>query len=76
MTPVSAGDRVELISMTDDPDPIPAGTKGTVVWVDDAGTVHVRWDSGRSLGLIPGEDRWRVIQNAEPAEEACAPRSQ
>ena len=62
------GDRVELISMADDPDPIPAGSKGTVVDVDDADTVHVQWDSGRSLGLLPRHDRWRKIHDAKPPQ--------
>jgi hypothetical protein len=29
--------------------------------VDDLGTVHVRWDNGSTLGLVPGEDRWEEI---------------
>jgi hypothetical protein len=58
---VDEGDRVELIKMAHDPDPIPQGSQGTVTLVDDWGTIHVTWDSGRNLGLIPGHDRWRVI---------------
>jgi hypothetical protein len=57
------GQRVEMVSMTDDPDPVPTGTKGTVQLVDAGGTVHVRWDNGRNLGMIPGQDRWRVIHD-------------
>ncbi|MDE7192983.1 MAG: DUF4314 domain-containing protein [Oscillospiraceae bacterium] len=34
-----AGTRICLDSMGDDPRPVPAGTKGTVVAVDDMGTV-------------------------------------
>lgn len=26
------------------------------MFVDDAGTVHVDWDCGSTLGRIPGED--------------------
>ena len=37
------------------------GTKGTVVCVDDIGTIHVHWDNGSSLGVAYGEDRCRVI---------------
>lgn len=51
---LKAGDRVRLVSMTDDPDPIPAGTTGTVVGVypqTDWMQVDVDWDSGRSLML-------------------------
>ena len=39
---------------------IPGG-KGTVHCVDDMGTIHVQWDCGSSLGLIPGEDDWKKI---------------
>ena len=40
----------------------PAGTEGTVQYVDDAGTVHVHWDTGGSLGLVPGEDEWELVE--------------
>ena len=53
-TNLKAGDRVRLLSMTDDPDPIPAGTIGTVVGVypqSDWTQVDVDWDNGRSLML-------------------------
>jgi hypothetical protein len=30
--------------------------------IDDLGTVHVRWDSGSTLGLVPDAgDRFRVL---------------
>lgn len=50
------GVRVRLISMGDDPNPIPEGTEGTVTYVDDLGQVGVNWDNGRSLAMIPCED--------------------
>ena len=56
-----AGTRIELISMDDPFAPVEAGTQGTVVCVDDMGTIHMRWDNGRSLGLIPGEDSFKKI---------------
>jgi hypothetical protein len=56
------GTRIELISMEDSYSPIESGTKGTVEFVDDMGTIHMRWDNGRTLGLIPGEDSFRVIE--------------
>jgi hypothetical protein len=37
------------------------GTQGTVTDVDDGGTIHVRWDNGRNLGLIPGLDTWEKV---------------
>lgn len=50
------GTRIVLDRMGDDPRPIPPGTKGTVVHVDDMGTVHCNFDNGRRLGLVPSED--------------------
>ena len=56
------GTRVELIRM-DDPynRKLVPGCHGAVRWVDDMGTIHVSWDCGSSLGLIPGEDAWKKI---------------
>ena len=54
------GDRVRLVSMTDDPDPIAAGELGTVAGVypqSDWTQVDVDWDSGRSLMLSIPPDR-------------------
>lgn len=56
------GSRIVLDCMGDDPHPIDPGTKGTVIHVDDIGTVHCVFDNGRSLGLIPGEDSFHKIR--------------
>jgi len=55
------GKTIELISM-DDPNPIEPGTKGEVVLVDSTGTLHIKWENGRSLGVIPGEDKFKIIK--------------
>ena len=47
--------------MCNDPRPIDPGTKGTVIHVDDIGTVHCSFDNGRQLGLVPGEDSFHKI---------------
>jgi hypothetical protein len=62
------GTRLELISM-DDPQAIPPGSRGTVDHVDDMGTIHMRWDCGRSLGLVPGEDSFRKLPMEEMENE-------
>lgn len=49
------GCRVSLDNMSDPYAP-PVGTKGTVLCVDDIGTIHVAWDTGSSLGVVYGED--------------------
>ena len=58
--------RVEFLGFGGEPDPytrLREGDRGTVVHVDDLGTIHVKWDSGSSLGLIPkAGDRFRVIE--------------
>lgn len=59
------GTRVVLISMGEDINPVPDGTKGTVVCVDDIGTVHVKFDNGRNLGMCPGVDRFRKLTEEE-----------
>lgn len=51
-----AGSRIRLIDMADDPRQIEKGAEGTVVLVDDIATIHVKWDNGRELGVIPGVD--------------------
>ena len=55
------GTRVQLDRMGDDPRPIPAGTKGTVSFVDDCGTVFCNFDNGRSLGVCPEVDKFHKI---------------
>lgn len=57
------GVRVELVHMNDPYNTkLFPGARGTVVSVDDIGTVHVQWDCGSSLGVVYGEDRCRVIK--------------
>lgn len=56
------GTRVELVKMDDVQAP-PIGTKGTVIGVDDIGSIMVSWDSGSSLNVVYGEDVIKVIKN-------------
>ena len=60
-----AGSRVELIRMNDPYNrSLRPGCEGTVVDVDDMGTVFVRWDCGSGLGVVLGEDEIRVLDKA------------
>ncbi len=55
------GKRVRLLYMPEDPCPIESGSTGTVDYIDDVGTIFIKWDNGRSLGLVPGVDSWEYI---------------
>ena len=59
-----AGARVELVHMNDPYNTkLFPGARGTVVSVDDIGTIHVRWDCGSSLGIVYGEDACRKLDS-------------
>ncbi len=49
------GTRVELVQMDDQQAP-PIGTLGTVIGVDDAGSLLVNWDNGSGLNAAWGVD--------------------
>ena len=51
-----AGTRVILEQMDDEQGP-PAGTMGTVLGVDDTGSLLMKWDNGSGLNVVYGEDR-------------------
>lgn len=59
--PFKKGDRIKLVSMgKDDPNPVPAGTLGTVRGKPNEfqgkWQVAVAWDNGRSLALVVPPD--------------------
>ena len=55
-----AGTRVKLVRMEVEQAP-PIGTCGTVLGVDDLGSIMVSWDNGGSLSIVYGEDLCRKI---------------
>jgi len=55
------GQRVELVYTSDPYTELKPGDRGTVSYVDDTGTVHIDWDSGSKLGLLPGIDQWKEV---------------
>jgi hypothetical protein len=63
------GTRIELIHMSDPYAPIQTGTRGTVKYVDDMGTVFPDWDDGRSLGVCLEEDSIRKLTPEEVESE-------
>ena len=54
------GTKLQLISMRNEKYPILPGTVGEVTHIDDIGNIHVRWQNGSSLAIIPEVDSLRV----------------
>jgi hypothetical protein len=62
------GARVRLNRTTDVHSRLRPGDEGTVCFIDDSGTVHVHWDCGSNMGLIPGEDDWELLSLKDERE--------
>lgn len=60
--------RIELIHMEDNW-AVPSGTRGTVDYVDDAGQIHMKWDNGRTLAIVPQVDKFRRLTQQELLDE-------
>lgn len=45
------------------------GLKGKVAYVDDAGQIHVKWENGSSLALIPGIDSFHKMEGKTKKRE-------
>jgi hypothetical protein len=61
MTNEIVGKQIRMIEMIDDPRPIENGTMGVVYHVDSLGTLHVHWENGRTLGVVPNVDKFEFI---------------
>ena len=51
------GTRLKLIAM-EDPQGVPEGTVGEVELIDDIGQIHMKWENGSGLALIPEADKF------------------
>ena len=60
-----AGTRICCDNMPDDPRPVPSGTMGTVIGVDDMCSIMVKWDNGQGLSLVVGQDSFHVVSQEE-----------
>lgn len=67
MPPLHPGDRIRLVVMPQDPDPVQPGTTGTVAAIRPHRTwtqVDVDWDNGRKLMLSVPPDQYEIISHA------------
>lgn len=55
------GDRIKCVHMCDKSDLIKDNELGTVDYVENDGTIHVKWDCGEYHHLIPGEDLFEEV---------------
>lgn len=55
------GTKIQLISMRDERYPVLPGTVGEVTHIDDMGTIHMKWENGSSLAIIPEVDSFKVV---------------
>ena len=67
--PVRIGDRIRLVAMRDDPDPIQIGEVGTVTACRRNGSgqdawnqIDVAWDNGRTLMLVSPPDEFEIVE--------------
>lgn len=58
-----SGLKIELIRMYDYINPVPPGTKGIVDFVDDLGTIHMKWQNNSTLGLTVGLDEFKILED-------------
>ena len=56
------GTKIRLISMRNEKYPILPGTIGEVTHIDDMGSIHMKWQNGSSLALIPKVDSFKVLE--------------
>ena len=55
------GKRVRLIKMDDKYTKLKEGDEGTIKYQDDLDNIHVRWDNGEGLSLIPDVDEYEIL---------------
>lgn len=59
------GTRIKLLEDMGDSQPIKAGEMGTVDFIDSMGSLHMRWDNGSGLAIIPDVDKFEIIKEPE-----------
>ena len=56
------GKRIRIDEMVNEPYPVESGTMGTITNVG-YDIINVKWDNGRNLGVVIGEDRYEIMES-------------
>ena len=59
---IKIGTTLELVEMQGEKQ-MPKGLRGVVTHIDDAAQIHVKWQNGSSLAIIPEVDKFIIVQN-------------
>ena len=54
--------KIVILKHMDDIQAPKPGTRGRIIGVDDIGQIHVIWESGGRLALVPGVDEYEIIK--------------
>ena len=57
---IAEGTKIKLIYMHGEPQ-MPCGLIGSVRFIDSANQIHVTWQNGSSLALIPEIDKFEIL---------------
>jgi hypothetical protein len=55
------GKRIKMLETMDDPTPVCKGEMGTIRYIDDIGNIHVNWDNGGTLSVLPEVDKYEIL---------------
>lgn len=55
------GCRIRFVNSNDPFTKLKDGDMGTILHIDREGIIHVKWDSGSALSLLPDEDDYIVF---------------
>ena len=61
----SPGDRIFLVYTDDIFTKLKYGDKGTILYIDDIGNIHIDWDCGEGISMIPDIDIIKKINREE-----------
>ena len=65
----SPGTVIIVDEMREERYPVPPGSKATVRFVDDIGTINCAFENGRQLGVLPDIDEFHRMEEKDNGKE-------